>query len=104
MQDLLQWLMQHLDGEHSVDSMAKRQFMSSRTFARRFAAETGTSPHQWLTKQRVLAAQRMLETTDLPLDLIAARVGLASATLLRHHFAAVVGIAPSTYRQRFAAM
>ncbi len=102
-QGLLEWLLEHLEAEHSVDSMAKRQLMSPRTFARRFTAETGTSPHQWLTRQRVLAAQRLLETSDLPLDMIAARVGFAGATLLRHHFATVVGIAPSTYRQRFAA-
>jgi len=102
MRELLQWLAATLERPHTVSSMAKQQHMSSRTFARRFAAETGTTPHQWLTRQRVLAAQQMLETSDASLETVAQAVGLTSATLLRHHFAQVVGIAPSTYRRRFA--
>jgi AraC family transcriptional activator FtrA len=104
MRELLQWLGDNLDAPHTVSTLAKRQHMSSRTFARRFAAETGTTPHRWLTRQRVLAAQQLLETSDAPLETVAETVGLASATLLRHHFAQVVGISPSTYRRRFAAM
>ncbi|MGB3827165.1 MAG: helix-turn-helix domain-containing protein [Ornithinimicrobium sp.] len=103
MRDLLQWLVITLDREHTVASMAARQHLSTRTFARRFVAETGSTPQRWLTRQRVLAAQQLLETTDLPLESVASRVGLGSATLLRHHFANTIGIAPSTYRQRFAA-
>jgi len=102
--ELLQWLGDTLDQPHTVSSMAKRQHMSTRSFARHFAAETGATPHQWLTRQRVLAAQQLLETSDASLDSVAESVGLASATLLRHHFTRVVGIAPSTYRRRFAAV
>ncbi|MGB7448059.1 MAG: helix-turn-helix domain-containing protein [Ornithinimicrobium sp.] len=103
MRELLAWVAATLERPHTVSSMAKRQHMSSRTFARRFGAETGTTPHQWLTRQRVLAAQQMLETSDASLEAVAEAVGLTSATLLRHHFAQVVGIAPSAYRRRFAA-
>lgn len=102
LEGLLTWLLEHLDQEHSVQAMAAREHMSGRTFARRFRAETGTTPHQWLTQQRVLAAQELLESTSLPLETVAARVGLSSATLLRHHFGQIVGISPSTYRRRFA--
>lgn len=103
MKDLLEWLASNLDKPHTVSSMARRQHMSSRTFARHFTAETGATPHQWITRQRVLAAQQLLESTDASLESVANSVGLTSATLLRHHFAQVVGISPSTYRQRFAA-
>ncbi|MGI8949045.1 MAG: GlxA family transcriptional regulator [Ornithinimicrobium sp.] len=102
LEGLIRWLLDHLDQEHSVSAMAAREHMSARTFARRFRAETGTTPHQWLTQQRVLAAQELLESTCLPLEIVAARVGLTSATLLRHHFSQIVGISPSTYRRRFA--
>ncbi|MGB5952263.1 MAG: helix-turn-helix domain-containing protein [Ornithinimicrobium sp.] len=100
--DLLPWLVENVDMPHTVASMAARQHMSPRTFARHFAAETGATPHQWLTRQRVLAAQQLLESSDASLESVAHSVGLTSATLLRHHFAQVVGISPSTYRQRFA--
>lgn len=102
MEGLLEWVGAHLDQEHTVRSMATKQHMSTRTFARRFRAETGTTPHHWLTRQRVLAAQELLESTGLPLEAVAAGVGLTSATLLRHHFTQIVGIPPSTYRRRFA--
>ena len=68
--------------------------MSERTFARRFVAETGTTPHRWLTTQRVLLARRLLEDTSIGVDQIAERCGFGSAALLRHHFRKVVGVPP----------
>jgi len=75
--------------------------MSERTFARRFLAEAGTTPLRWLTRQRVLHARRLLEDTDLSVDAVAERCGFGSATLLRHHFRKVVGVAPADYRRTF---
>lgn len=99
---MLSWLLEHLDEEISVDDLAARMHMSTRTFARRFVDEVGTSPHKWLTEQRVLHARRLLESTDITVDEVASRVGFGSATLLRHHFGAAVGVSPVTYRRRFA--
>jgi AraC family transcriptional regulator, transcriptional activator FtrA len=76
--------------------------MSDRSFARRFVAETGTTPHRWLTLQRVLLAQRPLEDTDLGIDAVAGRCGFGGGALLRHHFRKVVGIGPADYRRTFA--
>ena len=99
--DLLAWMGAHLDRDVSVDELAARVHMSPRTFARRFRAETGTTPHHWLTGQRVLHAQRLLETTELPVDVVAERCGLGGAATLRHHFSAWVGVSPQRYRQQF---
>jgi transcriptional regulator GlxA family with amidase domain len=103
LQPLLQYLTEHLEMDHSVSALARRAHLSDRTFARRFAAETGTTPHLWLTGQRVLAARTLLEETDLGLDAIAGRSGFGTAALLRHHFKRVVGVAPADYRRSFAA-
>jgi AraC family transcriptional activator FtrA len=100
---VLDWVLEHLDVEHSVSDLARRARMSDRSFARRFVAETGTTPHKWLTLQRVLHAQRLLEDTDLGIDDVAQRCGFGSAALLRHHFRKVVGVAPVDYRRTFAA-
>ncbi len=99
---VLAWMLEHLDQPHTVASLAARAHASTRSFARHFAAETGTTPVQWLTTQRVLHAQRLLEDTELDIDAIAARCGFASAALLRHHFARNVGVSPSGYRKSFA--
>ncbi|AZG47396.1 helix-turn-helix domain-containing protein [Gordonia insulae] len=99
---VLQWMIEHLDTDIAVDDLAERMHMSTRTFARRFVDEVGVSPHKWLTEQRVLHARRLLESTGLPVDVVAEQVGFASATLLRHHFNAAVGVSPTIYRRRFA--
>lgn len=98
---LLDWLVEHLDEEHSVGSLASRAMMSERNFARRFAAATGTTPHKWLTAQRVLAARGLLEESDLSVEQITGRVGFNSAVVLRDHFRRAVGLSPSDYRRRF---
>ena len=101
LQDVLDAVLEHLDGDHTVASLARRAAMSERTFARRFSAEVGTTPHQWLTSQRVLRARHLLETTSLDVERIARESGFATAAVLRHHFQRQVGVAPLTYRRTF---
>ncbi|MEV0760905.1 helix-turn-helix domain-containing protein [Nocardia sp. NPDC050435] len=97
----LQWIDENLEHPHTIEDLAARSMMSTRTFARRFAAETGTTPVKWLTNQRVLYAKHLLEETDHSLEYIATRSGFGSGALLRHHFQRLVGIAPTEYRRRF---
>jgi AraC family transcriptional activator FtrA len=97
----IDWAMAHLDEPLSVDIMASRALLSARSFARRFRAATGTTPMQWLLRQRVLHAQRLLETTDLAVERVAQRCGFGTATALRVHFRRVVGTTPLAYRRTF---
>ena len=101
LEPLLAWMLEHLDAEHTVASLAERAHMSERTFARRFLAETGTTPHRWLSNQRVLHARALLEQTDLGVEQIAQAAGFGTAPLLRHHFRQVVGVTPADYRRAF---
>ncbi len=98
----LDWILANLDKPHTVTSLARRAHMSGRTFARRFVEETGRTPMQWVTDQRVLFARRLLEETELDIDSIAEQAGFGNATLLRHHFRRIIGVTPSDYRRRFA--
>jgi len=102
LQPVLAWMQENLAAEHSVAALAQRARMSERTFARRFGTETGTTPHKWLTQQRVLHAQHLLEDTSLSIEEIARSTGLGTAALLRHHFRRIVGVTPKDYRWNFA--
>jgi transcriptional regulator GlxA family with amidase domain len=81
--------------------MAAHARMSVRTFTRRFRDETGLSPARWLIQQRVARARLLLESTDLAVDAVARRSGLGSATALRQHLQATIGVAPAAYRRTF---
>lgn len=83
---LLEWAGARLETPLSVDDLAAYLSISPRTLARRFADRLGTSPGAWLLSQRVARARILLEETDLPVDTIATRVGLASAVNLRRRF------------------
>jgi AraC family transcriptional regulator, transcriptional activator FtrA len=99
---VLTWMLENITAEHPVSSLARRAAMSERTFARRFLAETGTTPHKWLSMQRVLHARHLLEETNLRIDSVATRSGFGTAALLRHHFRRVVGVTPQDYRRTFS--
>jgi AraC family transcriptional activator FtrA len=99
---VLHWAQSHLSTALRVEDLARKAAMSPRTFARRFRQQTGTTPHQWLMHQRLLAAQRRLEKTGEAIDRIAEAVGLRTAATLRQHFSRVLGTTPTAYRRRFS--
>jgi transcriptional regulator GlxA family with amidase domain len=98
---LLQWMESNLARPLTVPQLAARACMSPRTFARRFTAATGTTPQRWLTGQRILLAQELLEETDETVDAIAQRAGFSTAMVLRHHFRSWRRTTPSAYRAVF---
>jgi transcriptional regulator GlxA family with amidase domain len=95
------WLQEHLHETVTVEELAARSAMSPRTFARRFTGATGTTPYQWLIHQRVQLAQRLLETTDLPVESVAGKSGFSTAANLRKHFSRTVHTSPQAYRRTF---
>ena len=98
-----EWALTQLHKPLSLENLAAQAGMSVRTFTRRFRAEVGVSPNQWLTQRRVERARELLEMTDLPVETIAAEAGFGSATSLRGHLHAAIGVAPLAYRRTFQA-
>ena len=101
LRDLLEWLQANLDKPVAVRQLAARANMSERTLARRFVQDTGTTPQRWLTGQRILLAQQLLEETDETVDYIAERCGFGNAMALRHHFRLWRQTTPHAYRTMF---
>jgi AraC family transcriptional activator FtrA len=95
------WILEHLDEELTIEQLAERAAMSERSFLRHFKATTGTTPLEWILGQRLEAAKRLLETTDLPIEVIAERSGFGSPVTMRHHFGKRVHTSPLAYRRTF---
>ncbi|QIS16634.1 GlxA family transcriptional regulator [Nocardia arthritidis] len=85
--------------ELAVPDLARHALMSERTFIRKFKAEVGTTPRRWLDAQRAARARELLETTDLPVEVVAAQAGFGSVTALRAHLRAATGATPAGYRR-----
>lgn len=99
--DVLAWATANLDKPITVEDLAARAYLAPRTLARRFRNDLGTTPHRWLTHQRVALAQRLLETTPTGIDQIATEAGFGTAATLRHHFQHILGTSPTAYREQF---
>jgi len=100
--EVTDWMLRHLDEELPIDELARRALMSSRTFARRFKADLGTTPAAWLNRQRLLRAQQLLEESDLGLDAVAAESGFGTSAVMRHHFGKSLNTTPAAYRRTFS--
>ena len=103
MQDLLEWLQNHLAEPHNLDALAGRVAMSRRNFTRQFQKATGSSVVQWLTHQRLATAGRMLEATDRSVEQVAQDTGFGSPVSLRQHFVQRYGLSPAAYRRQYRA-
>lgn len=103
LQELQQWIEQHLDQSLTLEQMAGRASISTRTLSRRFREQLGVTPLQWLLQARVRRAQYILETTDISVEQVALRAGFGSSTSLREHFRRLAGTSPLAYRRAFSA-
>ncbi|MEJ3749155.1 transcriptional regulator FtrA [Actinomycetes bacterium KLBMP 9797] len=99
--DSMNWALAHLAQPITVDALARRAHMSTRTYLRHFARSTGTTPIRWLIHQRIQASLPLLETTDTPIEEIARAVGFDTPVTFRHHFGQAMRTPPSAYRRAF---
>lgn len=97
-----EWAMTRLDQQLTIAGLAAHARMSPRTFLRRFAEETGSTPLQWILRARVDTARELLESTRLSVDRVAEQVGLGTGSNLRLHFRRLLDVSPSEYRATFS--
>lgn len=95
------WALSRLHEPLDVTQLARHASMSRRSFARHFRLQAGTTPAQWMVEQRTRTAQALLESTDLPVEHVAARTGFGSAATLRAHFSRRLSTTPTAYRRAF---
>ena len=99
--DVLAWIEQEAHRDLTLRDIAGRAAMSIRTLNRRFQAETGQTPMQWVTGVRVRHAQQLLESTMHGVEKIGRDVGFSSPANFREQFRRLTGVAPQSYRNTF---
>jgi AraC family transcriptional regulator, transcriptional activator FtrA len=100
---LLDWGRANLDAGITVDDLATRGAMSRRTLTRRFTSAIGMPPGEWLQRERLRLAQRLLERTDDPIEVVARRSGYDATVTMRAQFGARLRTSPRAYRATFRA-
>jgi transcriptional regulator GlxA family with amidase domain len=98
-----QWALDQLHTPLTLADLADHAGLSIRSLSRRFRAETGESPLQWLLEQRLRRARELLETTGLSAAEVARTAGFGTADNLRLHFLQRTGQTPTAYRRAAAA-
>ncbi|MFS0897615.1 GlxA family transcriptional regulator [Mycolicibacterium litorale] len=99
--DVLAWIERNAHREVTLADIAQQASMSVRTLNRRFQAETGQTPMQWVTGVRVRHAQQLLETTTHGVERVGREVGFSSPANFREQFRRLTGVAPLSYRNTF---
>ncbi len=98
---LMDWVRGHPAEAYTLQSLARRAAMSTRTLQRQFQESTGMSPIDWLVRERVAFARELLEAGRASIAEVAERAGFGSEESLRHHFRRVAGTSPSVYKRQF---
>ncbi|WP_304453081.1 GlxA family transcriptional regulator [Nocardiopsis sp. YSL2] len=98
----LEWMAANLHRPLTLEDIADRAALSVRSLNRHFRSQVGTTPMRWLLQARVRRAQQLLESTDQPIDRVAAETGFGSTVTFRHHFTRLTGVPPGAYRGTFA--
>jgi len=92
-------LRENLEGKVALADVASVCDLSVSHFARSFKATFGTSPHRWLTEQRIERAQSLLAKSDLRLVDIARQAGFADQPSFTRAFKDAVGATPARWRR-----
>jgi len=95
------WMLEHLDADLSVESLARRADMSPRHFARMFTQRIGATPAAYVRRLRVEHARSRIESGAARVKQVARECGFADEQKLRRAFREVLGVTPAEYRSRF---
>ncbi|PWF50396.1 transcriptional regulator FtrA [[Kluyvera] intestini] len=98
---LFDFVHQQLAASHTVESLARHVGMSPRTFLRRFAESTGTTPARWILQARLRRAEELLTQSRMNIDVIAEQIGFSNGAALRHHFQQHYSLTPGQFRKKF---
>jgi len=99
LQRVFAYIRENLAREVSVAQLAKTVGMSQYYFSKLFKTSTGTTPHQYVMRQRVERAQELLRDGGIALANVATQVGFETQSHFTSVFRHLVGVTPKRYRE-----
>lgn len=99
--ELIDWIMQHLSEDLSIEQLARRANMSPRNFTRHFKKELAETPGKFIEKLRLRHARILLENRTAALKEVAGQCGFKSEEQMRRAFQRELCVTPQEYRTRF---
>ena len=98
--ELLWYLGENLGKMISRKDAAAYVFLNEDYFTRVFRKETGMGYKEYVLKQKMEYAEKLLSSTDLPITVIASKVGYDSYNNFTQMFRKVMGLTPTDYRKQ----
>jgi transcriptional regulator GlxA family with amidase domain len=95
------WVLQNLQHDLSVSSLANYCGMSERNFYRHFVEQIGETPARYVDSLRLDYARQLLVEKTWPVDKVAQACGYQSSDAFRRAFVRKFLLAPNAYRERF---
>lgn len=95
----IQYLEQHYTRRITLDELSSRLYLSPAHLIRRFKAETGYTPHEYLNRLRLLKARQRLWYSDEPVEAVARAVGFAHTSYFIRQYKAQYGVTPGAERR-----
>jgi transcriptional regulator GlxA family with amidase domain len=92
-------LRENLDQPHRLDELAAAAGVSVPHFCTLFRRQTGYAPIDFLIRQRIQRACKLLDTTQESIAGIAAVVGYEDAYYFTRCFRRIIGCSPRAYRR-----
>lgn len=93
------YIAEHLSRRITVAELAQVACLSPSHFHAQFKDRVGLSPHQYLLRQRLDRAARLLRETDLPLVGVAGECGFSSQSALTTAMRRYLGLTPGSLRR-----
>ena len=100
MRRLIEFIEEHLDGDLTLEAMARELRISALYLPRAFKAAIGQSPHRYVLGRRVERAKDLLRNTDSSIADVALSAGFSSQSHLSNWFLRLLGVSPAAYRRQ----
>ncbi len=98
-QRAMRWTLDHLDEDHGLEAIAHTAGLSVTRLHERFKAETGFTPADWRTRQRIAQAKAMLREPGRSITEVAMACGFSTSQYFATTFKRLEGVTPGKWRR-----